>query len=209
LRAMDPHFKQAFGRSIARKEWFSQLIRSALVATITDVYSDFSTLGGAALEMTAKRRGVSLDSDERAQILGSMRKLSPHAEVSKSLFRLRNAGLRLAILTNSTAKVADAQLKHAGLYEYFEQVLSADSVHRLKPAAEPYHMAARRLGVKPHDVRMVAAHDWDIIGALRAGCVAAFVARPGMVLDWLNSQTLSARIFARWRSGFWKSKDRR
>jgi 2-haloacid dehalogenase len=32
-------------------------------------------------------------------------------------------------------------------------------------------------------VRMVAAHAWDIAGALRAGCAAAFVARPGMVLD--------------------------
>ena len=30
---------------------------------------------------------------------------------------------------------------------------------------------------------LVAAHSWDVAGALRAGCAAAFVARPGMVLD--------------------------
>jgi 2-haloacid dehalogenase len=29
---------------------------------------------------------------------------------------------------------------------------------------------------------MVAAHAWDIVGALQAGCAAAFVARPGKVL---------------------------
>ena len=29
---------------------------------------------------------------------------------------------------------------------------------------------------------LVAAHAWDIVGALRAGCAAAFVARPGKVL---------------------------
>jgi 2-haloacid dehalogenase len=29
----------------------------------------------------------------------------------------------------------------------------------------------------------VAAHSWDIAGAMRAGCKAAFIARPGMVLD--------------------------
>lgn len=29
----------------------------------------------------------------------------------------------------------------------------------------------------------VAAHSWDVAGAMRAGCAAAFVARPGMVLD--------------------------
>jgi 2-haloacid dehalogenase len=32
-------------------------------------------------------------------------------------------------------------------------------------------------------VCLVAAHAWDVTGALRAGCRAAFVARPGMVID--------------------------
>ncbi|MCA1553699.1 MAG: haloacid dehalogenase type II, partial [Chloroflexi bacterium] len=31
--------------------------------------------------------------------------------------------------------------------------------------------------------RLVAAHDWDVFGALRAGCAAAFVAREGKVLN--------------------------
>jgi 2-haloacid dehalogenase len=35
-------------------------------------------------------------------------------------------------------------------------------------------------------VRLVAAHSWDIAGALAAGCQAAFVARPGMVLSPLG-----------------------
>ena len=29
---------------------------------------------------------------------------------------------------------------------------------------------------------MVAAHAWDVVGALQAGCTAAFIARPGKVL---------------------------
>jgi 2-haloacid dehalogenase len=35
---------------------------------------------------------------------------------------------------------------------------------------------------------LVAAHSWDISGALAAGCQAAFVARPGMVLSPLGTQ---------------------
>ena len=35
-------------------------------------------------------------------------------------------------------------------------------------------------------MRLVAAHSWDITGALSAGCRAAFVARPGMVLSPLG-----------------------
>lgn len=88
-----------------------------------------------------------------------------------------------AALTNSNEATAEAQLQFAGLRDHFEQVLSADSVRRLKLAVTVYHMAARRLGVEISGVRLVAAHDWDVTGALRAGCAAAFVARSGMVLD--------------------------
>jgi 2-haloacid dehalogenase len=43
-------------------------------------------------------------------------------------------------------------------------------------------MAAESLGVEIEEIRLVAAHGWDVVGALRAGCVAAFVARPGKAL---------------------------
>jgi 2-haloacid dehalogenase len=36
-------------------------------------------------------------------------------------------------------------------------------------------------------VRLVAAHAWDVSGALAAGARAAFVARPGMVLSPLGA----------------------
>ncbi len=44
-------------------------------------------------------------------------------------------------------------------------------------------MAAERLGVARAELRLVAAHAWDVAGAMRAGCAAAFIARPGQVLD--------------------------
>src|SRR6266567_3686521 len=89
----------------------------------------------------------------------------------------------LAALTNSTLEVAGAQLEHAGLIDLFDQVLSADTVRRLKPAPEPYRMAADRFGVGVGQVRLIAAHAWDVAGARHAGCAAAFVARPGKALD--------------------------
>jgi 2-haloacid dehalogenase len=35
-------------------------------------------------------------------------------------------------------------------------------------------------------VRLVAVHCWDVTGALAAGCKAAFVTRPGMVLSLIG-----------------------
>jgi 2-haloacid dehalogenase len=183
LGALDPHFERVFGDAGVRRAWFLQLLQSALVATVTGAYADFGKIGAAALEMVAEREGVDLAEEDRQRILGGMRDLPPHPEVAESLDRLRDAGLRLATLTNSTQQVAEAQMESSGLRGYFEQILSADAVKCLKPAPEPYRMAAESLGVEIGQVRLVAAHSWDVAGALRAGCVAAFVARPGMVLD--------------------------
>jgi 2-haloacid dehalogenase len=177
LAALDPLFERAFGDASVRKLWFNQMIQSAFVATITDAYTTFGEASAAALRMTEERQGVEISDEGRQEILGGLRELPPHPEVAESLDRLREAGFRLATLTNSTQEVAEAQIENAGLTDRFEQILSADTAKRLKPAPAPYRMAARSLGIPEREMRLVAAHAWDVAGALRAGCAAAFVAR--------------------------------
>jgi 2-haloacid dehalogenase len=183
LAAMDPHFLRIFGDAGVRVPWFTQMIQSALVATVTGAYRPFGAHAMAALETTAEQAGVELADDDKEAVADQLRHLPAHPEVAGALRRLGDAGLRLASLTNSTEEVARAQLEHAGLIDAFELVLSADTVGRLKPAREPYLMAAERLGVAVGQVRLIAAHAWDVAGAARAGCATAFVARPGKVLD--------------------------
>jgi 2-haloacid dehalogenase len=177
LAALDPLFERAFGDASVRQLWFNQLLQSAFVSNITDAYVTFGEVAEAALGMTEERRGVSVSDEDRREILGGLRELPPHPEVPGNLDRLRDAGFRLATLTNSTQEVADAQVRNAGLGDRFEMVLSADAAKRLKPAPAPYRMAARALGIPEHGLRLVAAHAWDVAGAMRAGCAAAFVAR--------------------------------
>jgi len=183
LGALDLQFARVFGDAAVGREWFNQVIELAITATASNVYFDFAVVGDAALTMVAARRDVELSPTARAGILRGMRALPPHPDVRPGLERLRDAGFRLAALTNSSSDAAEAQLGHAGLRGYFEQVLSVDRVRRLKPAPEVYRMAAASLGVPVSELRLVAAHSWDVAGALRAGCAAAFVSRPGKVLD--------------------------
>ncbi|MBJ7601330.1 MAG: haloacid dehalogenase type II [Candidatus Nephthysia bennettiae] len=183
LGALDPRFEEVLGDASLRQAWFQQMLQSAMVSVITDAYCDFGTIGRAALRMVAARRGLELSEERATFVVSGIRELPPHPEVPGALRGLAEAGFRLAALTNSTREVAEAQLQHAGLAPLFEQILTADSVRRLKPAREPYLMAAERLEVTPKEVLLVAAHSWDVAGAMRAGCSAAFVARPGMVLD--------------------------
>ena len=188
LQSMDPYFERFFGDSAVRKEWFMQSLQLAMAATLTNAYEDFGVQADTGLEITARRYKVSMLGEEKNLILGALRKLRPFQDVAQNLQRLRDAGLQLVTLTNSTTPMAEAQLTYAGLLGHFDQVISADEVHCFKPAPEVYQLAAKRMGVEPAQLRLVSAHDWDVTGALRAGCSAAFVARPGQVMNPFGPQ---------------------
>ena len=83
LAAMDPHFERVFGDASVRRSWFSQMIQSALVATVA--YSQFGAHAMAALEMTAEQAGVQLGDDDRQAIAAQLRRLAAHPEVAGAL----------------------------------------------------------------------------------------------------------------------------
>jgi len=188
LTALDPLFERAFGSAAARAQWFAQMLQLSFVGGLTGRYVDFTSAQRAALTMLAEMTGVRLDAEDGQRILDEMRRLPPHPDAAPALDRLRETDLRLVALTNSPLDVARDQLAHAGLAERFDAILSADEVQALKPRPEPYHMVARSFEASVSDVRLIAAHAWDIAGALAAGCRAAFVRRPGKALSPLGDR---------------------
>ncbi len=188
LSALDPYFARAFGDPGVRALWFRQTLELALTQTAIGSYTSFDRLAAAALDMVAARRGVTVSAADKKDILGGTSTLPAFPDVPEALEVLREAGYRLAVLTNSALPIAQAQVAHAQLSGFFEQVLSADTAGQLKPGPKPYAHAAERLGVAPGHVRLVAAHSWDVAGALAVGMKAAFVARPDQALSPLGPQ---------------------
>jgi 2-haloacid dehalogenase len=180
LRPLDPVFEGLFGDASLRAQWFAQRLQVAFVGAITDRYVDFTSSQRAALEMVAQRRRVTLPPDAADRVAATMRALPAHPEVADALSRLSAGGHQLAALSNSPQDVEQAQLAHAGLIDRFDAILSADTVRALKPRREPYVLAARTFAVPIGEVTLVAAHAWEVAGALAAVCRAAFLARPGM-----------------------------
>lgn len=181
--ALDALFDEIMGESDTRREWFWTLKELFLTTQITGAYVNFTHLAEAALDMTAERRGISIDNAQKEGVVHAMAELPAHPDVEEALQILQKADFRIAALTNGTLEAVVAQLSNAGISDYFESEFSADEVEAYKPAAAPYEMAAHRLGVPLEDVWMVAAHAWDIAGAAAAGCHTAFVAREGTVLN--------------------------
>ncbi|MEU2925954.1 haloacid dehalogenase type II [Streptomyces sp. NPDC007251] len=188
LKILDGPFEALFGTAKLRPQWFGQMLQLSFVGGLTGAYVDFTTAQRAALRMLAQREGVSLTEEQIEETVGLMASLPPHPEVPAALRRLAGTPLRLVALTNSVEEVAERQLRHAGIRDLFDRVMSAHAVRSLKPAPEPYHAVAAAFGVPSAEVRLVAAHAWDVTGALHAGCKAAFVSRPGAVLSPIGPQ---------------------
>lgn len=171
------------GRSELLPLWFTTMLQYSLVSTVGRQYNDFGIIGSAALQMVAANNGIKVTEKEALDaILGPIRSLPAHPEVKASLQALKDAGYKLVSFTNSSNKGVQTQFENAGLIEYFEERLSIEDMGKFKPHSDAYDWAARKMGVKPSECLLVAAHGWDIAGAIWAGWRGAFISRPGAQL---------------------------
>jgi len=172
---------ETLGNADRLAEWFLRLLHGSLVANETDRFRSFESISVEALNAMAHRLGLELDSSRADEMVAAFRSLPAHPDVPVALDRLRKHGFRLAVLSNGSSIGIAMQLENAGIADRFDLVVSVEAAQRFKPDPAPYRLALERLRVPPGEAVMVAAHDWDIIGARNVGIGGAFVSRPGSV----------------------------
>lgn len=168
--------------------WFSTMLRNSMVATLTSTYAPFDQQGIAALRSVGHKAGVDISEHQASVVVEGMASLPAHPDVVPALERISGSGYRMATLTNSSATFLRRQMANSQLGGFFEKLLSVEAVQMFKPAPEAYRYAASQMGTPLGKMRLVAAHDWDVTGAIRAGATAAFVARGGARLSRLSEK---------------------
>ncbi|WP_281846895.1 haloacid dehalogenase type II [Olleya namhaensis] len=184
LTAMKDSVGQVLGgRKDLLSLWFTTMLQYSLVSTVGNQYNDFGIIGAAALQMVAANNGITLtEAQAKASILGPIRSLPAYPEVKASLQKLKDADYKLVSFTNSSNKGVETQFKNSGLLNYFDERLSVEDIGKFKPHVDTYIWAARKMQIKPEECLLVAAHGWDIAGALWANWRGAFISRPGAQL---------------------------
>lgn len=178
------------GREDLLSLWFTTMLQYSLVTTAGRQYESFGYIGAAALQMVAANNKIKISQEEaRKVIVTALRGLPAHPEVKEALGQLKKAGYKLVSFTNSSNEGVKKQFESAGLTEYFDERLSVEDIGKFKPFADTYDWAARKMGIKPNECMLIAAHGWDVAGALWAGWRAAFISRPGQQLFPLAPNT--------------------
>ena len=90
--------------------------------------------------------------------------------VIEGLDAMKQAGFRLGCITNKSERYTGPLLREAGLAQYFEIVLSGDSLPEKKPHPMPLLHAAKFFGVPIGQVLLIGDSRNDALAARAAGC---------------------------------------
>ena len=155
--------------------WRDKQLQYAWLRSLQGRHADFWQVTGDALDFTLAtlRRG---EPALRDRLMNLYLTLEPFPEVPAVLARLRQAGLRIAILSNGSPRMLDAVVQSARLGPLLDHVLSVEEVGVYKTHPKVYQLAVDRLGLPATQISFQSSNAWDAYAA------SAF----GMRVVWCN-----------------------
>lgn len=90
--------------------------------------------------------------------------------VREGLEQLRDAGFRLACVTNKAGAFTAPLLERMGLAQFFEQTVSGDTLPRKKPDPMQLLHVCSAFGIAPARMLMIGDSVNDVLAARAAGC---------------------------------------
>jgi phosphoglycolate phosphatase len=99
----------------------------------------------------------------------------PFGGVVQALQQLKAHGYRLACVTNKPEKFTLPLLQKAGLADFFDMVVSGDTLPKKKPDPLPLLHICQKMGVLTAEAMLVGDSETDIQAAHAAGCFVVTV----------------------------------
>lgn len=131
-----------------------------------------------ALVYCLRQEQIVASDDDILEFMNVWRELRPYEDALRGLEQMEGR-YGLVALSNGDAWLLE-HLVSQNIGFAFDAVISVDEAGAFKPHPSVYRMAARRLGVEPSSIMMVAAHSFDILGARASGYRGAYVNRYGL-----------------------------
>lgn len=128
-------------------------------------YEDFWRTTEDALVFAAAQLRLDVTAEKRDRLMQAHLELRAWPDAPAALAALKAAGVRLAFLSNMTARMLQDGIRHARLDGLFEHVLSTDRIRSYKPDPRAYRMAVDAFGLEREQILFVSFAGWDTAGA--------------------------------------------
>lgn len=165
--------------------WRSKQLEYSWLRSLMGAHRDFWGLTGDALDHAMQAVGLGERPELRRKLLELYWHLDSFPEVAGMLDRLRQGGVRTAILSNGSPDMLSAAVAAAGLGTRLDAVISAEEAGIFKPDARVYQLAPDRLGVGVQEICFLSSNGWDVAGAGHFGFRVVWINRRGQPADIL------------------------
>lgn len=191
------------GVLIDAREWHYEALNRALGLLGYEItrYEHLSSFDGLPtrrkLQMLTVDRGLPAELHSFLNALKQQYTLEFVATRCKPIFqhqyalaRLKAAGFRLGVASNSVRRTVMEMMDRSDLLQYLDEIVSNEDVARAKPDPEMYVTAMQRLGVRPDETLVVEDNENGVKAATAAGAHVMVVDGP----DDVALEPIVARI---------------
>ncbi len=166
--------------------WRGKQLEYTWLRSLMGRYADFSAITAAALTTTCNMLRLDLSEAAARRLMDAYLELKAFPDVTDTLARLH--GRKLAVLSNGSPAMLNAVVRHTGLDQVLDTVLSVDALRIFKPHPSVYAYAAERLQAPAGAIGFVSSNFWDVAGATSFGFRTFWINRAGATPDALGYQ---------------------
>lgn len=156
--------------------WRQKQLEYTWLRSLMGAYVDFWQVTADSLDFALTASNANSATLHR-KLMELYLSLEPYPEVKGTLSRLKQAGLRTAILSNGSPRMLEAAVKSAGLEGLLDEVLSVEDVGIYKPDSRVYQLAVDRLSIPKAEICFLSSNGWDARGAAHFGFTVAWINR--------------------------------
>jgi 2-haloacid dehalogenase len=168
-------------------EWRIRQFEYTWLRVVARHYVDFWHVTEDALVFAANKLKLELAPEKREKLMNAYLTLPAWPDVMPALTTLKKSGVRLALLSNLTARMLATNIKSAGLDGLFEHVLSTDQANTYKPDPRGYQLAIDAFKMKRDEILFAAFAGWDAAGAKLFGYPTFWVNRLKVPVEELGA----------------------
>ena len=167
--------------------WRTRQFEYTWLRTVGGKYADFWQITEEALVFSCKSLELELTKADSERLMQSYLELKAWPDALAALKGLKANGLRMAFLSNFTAKMLDQAVKNSSLEGIFDDHLSTDRVRAFKPDPRAYGMAMSAFGLRKEEIAFAAFGGWDAVGAKWFGYPTFWVNRAHVAAEELGT----------------------
>ena len=164
--------------------WRTKQLEYTWLRSLMGRYEDFWRVTENGLMFACQSLGLVPSQEKIDHLMRAYLALDPFPDIPAALDAL--GGLPCSILSNGTPTMLSGVVRHAGLEDRFQHVLSVDELRTYKPNPVVYQFGRGSPGLPREQIGFVSSNGWDVAGAKAFGFHAYWLNRNNLPVEVLG-----------------------